>query len=62
MLKQHRVQLSEAERQQLPQLVASGTTAARVFTHAHILLKPGRDHDPGTASLPRLPVSRLAGS
>ena len=45
MPKQYRVQLSEAERQQLQQLVASGSAAARVFTHAHILLKA--DESPG---------------
>lgn len=39
MPKAHRVQLSAAQRQWLQQLISTGTAAARVLTHARILLK-----------------------
>jgi hypothetical protein len=39
MPKVHHVRLSAAQRQQLQRLVSTGTAAARVLTHARILLK-----------------------
>jgi len=39
MPKAHRVQLTASQRQQLQQLIATGTAPARVLTHARILLK-----------------------
>jgi transposase len=39
MPKAHRVQLSATERAQLQQLISTGAAAARVLTHARILLK-----------------------
>ena len=39
MPKAHRIRLSAAEREQLQQLISTGSGAARVLTHARILLK-----------------------
>jgi hypothetical protein len=45
MRKRYRVHLTEAERDQLKQLLAAGTAPARQLTHARILLKA--DESPG---------------
>ena len=39
MPKAYQISLSAAEREQLQQLISTGTAAARILTHARILLK-----------------------